>query len=1133
MSVALHAAAPAKPSRYADLILADKPAAYWRLNDDASGTVKNIAPGANASAMDGKVEGKVSLRQSAQSNEQFPEFEPDSTAAGFSGKGEFIRVKDPGANSPLDFKNGDSITLEAWVLLNSIKDGQQIYIVGKGRTGNKGFAPDNQNWALRLRGEDSAACVSFLFRDAAGSATGEKLSKEESEKHWHRWTSTTGFIPGSGWHHVAVTYTFGKGGSVKGYIDGAEFKGAWDMGGKSDAAPIVDDDEVWIGSSMGGQAGSTFNGLINEVAVHRLALAASNLTARFHHVPPAPKLADLSKLPKDRVQVELIEGISASPNWNFTPGSPIETWTESAFAFTRVPEKYSTRGVRVDRSNPFLLRATAKVTLPAGEHRLLLRSLQSARLFMDDKLLATTPFIIPNGSGHGQVADAPGDDYPAGLRYARTGHHERWITVQSKGGEHLFVIEGIIGGKGLKPDIGELTVSLARKSELLHLLAPKEKIPHTDEAWTAFTDTQLARLATADTKRRNETAAAENKFWAQRHSLARKTLAAKPAPAVPKVAAHTPVFNDIDRFIGARLEVANVAPAPLVDDLAFLRRLALDTVGVPPTPAEIDAILKDKGTPQQRRARAVDRFLAQPGWADHWVGYWQDVLAENPAILKPTLNNTGPFRWWIHESFADNKPMDRFATELIAMEGSVYGGGPAGFGLATQNDVPMADRAQIVSSAFLAMNLACARCHDAPYHEFKQKDLFSLAAMLKQGSQEVPASSSIPANANITIGRRVKVTLHPGDKVEPNFPFPALVHGESSANLARDAKNPREQLAAFVTSPENERFAQVVVNRVWKRYLGAGIVDLVDDWEDEKPSHPELLAWLARELATHSYDLKHIARLVFNSHTYQRQAGLHTPKSDAPKDRLFASPVRRRLQAEQIVDSMFAVTGKRIESELLTLDNDGRRAAKDFLTLGVPRRAWEFTGLSNDRDRPALSLPRTQAIVDVLSMFGWREARQNPISSRDHSPNVLQPAVLANGDMGNGRITRLSDDSDLVDLLVQDTPLPQLVEAVFLRVLSRPPTSSERETFTRYLDAGFKERVQPVPPGKRRKEYDPTLLLSWSNHLNAKSTEIKLRVEEKSRLGDEPTLRLAKDWRERMEDVLWALVNTPEFVFVP
>src|SRR4026208_178947 len=95
------------------------------------------------------------------------------------------------------------------------------------------------------------------------------------------------------------------------------------------------------------------------------------------------------------------------------------------------------------------------------------------------------------------------------------------------------------------------------------------------------------------------------------------------------------------------------------------------------------------GRADARRARAVGRFLQHPNWADHWVSYWQDVLAENPGILKPMLNNTGPFRWWIHESFTDNKAMDRFVTELVMMDGSVYYGGPAGFGMASENDVPM------------------------------------------------------------------------------------------------------------------------------------------------------------------------------------------------------------------------------------------------------------------------------------------------------------------------------------------------------------------------------------------------------------------------------------------------------------
>jgi hypothetical protein len=1162
------ATAATKPSRYADLVLADKPAAYWRLNDTGA-TALNSAPGVKAALLNGTVEGKVAIGQRAQPSEQFPEFEPDSAAAGFSGKGEFIRVKDPGANSPLDFAKGDAITMEAWVFVNSLKDGQYVYVVGKGRTGNKGFEANNQNYALRLHGEGGAACVSFLFRDAekgAGEAK-TKATKEESEKNWHRWTANDGFAPGSGWHHVAVTYTFGKGGSVKGYLDGVELKGKWDMGGQSDAAPIVDDDEVWIGSSMGAQAGSTFNGLINEVAIHRRALDAKAIATRFNFVPPVAKF-DLARLPKDAVQVELFEGIPSAPNWNFTtPANAVERFTEPAFGFAGLPQKYTERGVRADRSNPFLLRAAAMVKLPAGEHRFLLRSLQSARLHVDGRLAAQTKFISPGGGGHGKVAEAPGADYPAGLRFPLNGHKEEWFTVKSTGKEQLFVLEAIIGGKGLRPEVGELTVSMeladkpaatavasARAGDLKSpsvanerdgrrlqtagtgarfvLLAPAARITHDDLAWESYSAQQLTRLATSDGQRRREANAAENKFWSQRHEAVRKFLADKPGPGIPAIAPGTSPSprTEIDRFIAAKLAAAKVQPAPLTDDATFLRRLALDTVGVPPTPEQLRVFLADNSP--SKRAAAIDRFLALPGWADNWVGYWQDVLAENPAILKPTLNNTGPFRWWIHESFLDNKPMDRFATELVTMDGSVYHGGPAGFGLATQNDVPMADRAQIVSQAFLAMNLACARCHDAPYHDFKQKELFSMAAMLKRDTQDVPASSSIPSNANIKVGRRIQVTLKPGEKVAPEWAF-ASHGGAATADFARKPDDTREQLAAYITSPASDRFAQVIVNRAWKRWLGLGFIEPVDDWENKTASHPELMAWLAREFMVNGYDLKHLARLVFNSHAYQRVAGLHTPASDEPADRLFASPARRRLAAEQLVDSLFAVTGKSLSSEMLTLDNDAKSAAKDFLNLGYARRAWQFTGLSNDRDRPALSMPKTQAIVDVLQMFGWRETRQGPLSTRDDSPNVLQPAVLANGDMGNGRIARLTDDCAVTDLCVENQPLPALVEAVFARVLSRVPTAAERAKFVSYLQAGHAERVVDCGPRKSRKDFDHAQLLSWTNHLNAKASEIKYVVEEKARQGDEPTPRLKKDWRERMEDVLWAMVNSPEFVFVP
>ena len=113
------------------------------------------------------------------------------------------------------------------------------------------------------------------------------------------------------------------------------------------------------------------------------------------------------------------------------------------------------------------------------------------------------------------------------------------------------------------------------------------------------------------------------------------------------------------------------------------------------------------------------------------------MLAENPSLVFPTLNNSGPFRRWIYESFRDNVPFDCFATELILMDQPDEQGGTAGFALATQNDAPMAMKAHVVAMAFLGVGLKCARCHDSPVDNFQQTDLFQLAALLTTGKRRL------------------------------------------------------------------------------------------------------------------------------------------------------------------------------------------------------------------------------------------------------------------------------------------------------------------------------------------------------------------------------------------------------------
>jgi hypothetical protein len=296
--------------------------------------------------------------------------------------------------------------------------------------------------------------------------------------------------------------------------------------------------------------------------------------------------------------------------------------------------------------------------------------------------------------------------------------------------------------------------------------------------------------------------------------------------------------------------------------------------------------------------------------------------------------------------------------------------------------------------------MQCARCHDSPYHSTKQRDLYSLAALFERKPVTVPASSTVPAAFFENKAREslIKVTLKPKETITPAWPFAELTGAADDASLDALMQNPkdsRERLAALVTAPQNVRFAQVVVNRVWKRLIGAGFVEPAHDWEGHAPSHPDLLAWLGREFVAHGYNLRQLARLILTSQVYQR-AAIGRNLAAAPEQRFFAAPEARRLTAEQVVDALFAASGNAMDAEELTLDSDARRPADSFVSLGVPRRAWMLASLSNERDRPSLNLPRAQAVVDVLEAFGWTGSRQNPRTDREADPNVLQPGVLGN-----------------------------------------------------------------------------------------------------------------------------------------
>lgn len=937
------------------------------------------------------------------------------------------------------------------------------------------------------------------------------------------------------WHHFAVVFhaqqPTGSQGTLTWFLD-YQPCGQFILDGRAPESTLLAPGpaQLAIGgrNAAGGKVDRGFEGFLDELRLMPRPLDP----AEFLHVrrQPAAKA----------VKAEFFGPLGPDFSWSDMP-EPFEIQQQEALALAGLPPAYSFSAVPMTRRGWHAARTSRRFELPAGDYVVRMQTRAGAMLTIDgDPLVEVSP---------------------AGISAARSSQSEQLVaaTFHCDGQPHDFVLTASVdyGGSDkpaakaadttsadsqpagshavdgdarppqrrksrLAPD--EVVVTYARldaagKPGEWQLLGSDASPVVTPYWWLAYRGRMLETWQRQEPERKMRAVRRRNQFWAERHAWARTVAAALPVVEPPADG------NPVDDFIERRLQQLGLQPGPVVDDSTFMRRATLDLAGRVPTYAEVEAFLADANP--GKRERLTDRLLASSEWGDAWVGYWQDLLAENPSILKPTLNNSGPFRYWIHDALAFNKPLDQFAAELMLMEGNDEQGGTAGFGQASGNDLPMAMKAHVIGKAFLGIDMKCARCHDAPNVDVGQADLFSFAAMLEERPIVVPAQSTVIVPPG---GRQPAVTssLKAGDRVEPHWPLEKLLPINTSDpghTLDDLVDRPRAKLASIILSPHDTRFADCMVNRLWQRFLGTGLVEPLDHWFDRRSaSVPDLLTWLSRELVVSGYDAKHIARLIVTSRAYQREVVSTSEKSEKGS---FAAPVRRRLSPEQIVDSIYLLAGKAFEAEELNFDPNGTQG---FLKLPAPRRAWQCASLANERDRPALALPVNQLIVDVLSAFGWRETRPDPLTRTGIETSPLQPLLMANGLMVNHAL-RLTEDSGLLRHCLEAQSADELAERLFACVLARRPDDAERTAVVALLGPEFDKRLTGKLAARRATR--KAIQVDWDRHLNGENTTQLLDAARLVREGPPPTVRLTAEFRQRAEDVVWALVNSPEFVLIP
>ena len=425
-------------------------------------------------------------------------------------------------------------------------------------------------------------------------------------------------------------------------------------------------------------------------------------------------------------------------------------------------------------------------------------------------------------------------------------------------------------------------------------------------------------------------------------------------PAIPSTGDASWGRNPIDAFISTKLNAKGLSPAPPANRAILIRRLSFDLLGLPPTPAEVSAFVHDDSPDAYEKL--VNRYLDSSSYGVRWARHWLDVVrfGESNGFEHDEFRpNAWPYRDWVVTALNSDMRYDEFARlqlagdllrpddpESLAATGFLVAGSYDSVGQTQQSEAmrkvvrqdEMEDIVGTVGQTFLGLTVQCARCHDHKFDPVRQVEYYRLLAALsgvRHGERQLPpreklegALNSGPKRVYAVVPRQPEdmYVLAGGDASRSDAlsvagGVAALSGVDAEFNLAANAKEGerRRKLAEWITSSKNPLFARVMVNRLWHYHFGTGLVETPNDFgfNGARPSHPELLDWLAAELMEQNWSLKSLHRLIVTSATY-RQASAFDEKAarlDADNRLLWRhSPLR--LEAEAVRDAALSVAGQ-------------------------------------------------------------------------------------------------------------------------------------------------------------------------------------------------------------------------------
>ncbi len=455
-----------------------------------------------------------------------------------------------------------------------------------------------------------------------------------------------------------------------------------------------------------------------------------------------------------------------------------------------------------------------------------------------------------------------------------------------------------------------------------------------------------------------------------------------------------PRANFIDEQVLDTLSTLGLPPSGDIDDATFLRRITLDLTGRLPKP----------NSAVQNRAELVDTLLASDEFNEYWTLQLARLLRIRAGGGRGNVGGQDAgggavYHDWVAQQLRDETSYANMARTLITANGNTQAAGPPNFYKTAPN---ASEQAEFVTELFMGSRLRCANCHNHPLDRWTQDDYHGLAAIFAK----VDTADVIKPRPRGEVIH--PVTLEPARQRIPGEQF---LDPETTAG--------REEFAKWLTSKQNPYFAKAIVNRLWKRMMGRGLVESTDDFRATNPAtHPKLLDLLADDFIKHDYNLRRTLRIIANSHTYARSAD--ATEQNKNDDRFYSHSLRRPLEPEVLADAIADVLGT---SEAYGDLPDGTRAI-------------------------ALVNPKTPSrTLDVLGRCGRDESCESGAKPVGGLPQKLH---MFNGPLLNARIA--ADGGRLQAHLKAGRKPIEIVADFYQVALCRKPSEQETIHWQRAID---------------------------------------------------------------------------------